>query len=233
MDADESVEAATAVARTSWLRAAVLGADDGIVSIASLLVGMAASAASPGTVLVAGIAGLVAGATSMAAGEYVSVSSQRDLEEAELGRAREKLARYPEVARTEVGITLQLRGVDPGLAQRAAAQVLEKNPLEDYARIRLGISDATRARPAQAALASAAAFTAGGAVPLAGMLLAPGALRLRVVVALAIVALTACGALGADVGGASRRRAALRVVVGGGLAMAISAAVGRLVGVAV
>jgi VIT1/CCC1 family predicted Fe2+/Mn2+ transporter len=227
-----AVPRAEQVKRAGWLRAAVLGADDGIVSTASLIVGVAAANASTTAVLTAGIAGLVAGAASMAAGEYVSVSSQRDLEEAMLGRERSKIAVYPEVALTELAIVLQLRGIDPGLARRVAEQLSVADPVGANARDILGITEETRARPLQAALASAASFALGSLVPLGGMIVGAAWLRIPLAVILALVALAASGAVAAEAGGAPRGRAALRVVAGGGLAMALSALVGRLVGIA-
>ena len=226
-----AVPRAEQVKRAGWLRAAVLGADDGIVSTASLIVGVAAANASTAAVLTAGIAGLVAGAASMAAGEYVSVSSQRDLEEAMLKRERSKVAVYPEVALTELAIVLQLRGIDPGLARRVAEQLSVSDPVAANARDILGITEETRARPLQAALASAASFALGAVVPLIGMVVVGGQLRIPVAVTLALVALAISGAVAAEAGGAPRGRAALRVVAGGGLAMALSALIGRLVGV--
>jgi VIT1/CCC1 family predicted Fe2+/Mn2+ transporter len=215
--------------RAGWLRAAVLGANDGIVSTAALIVGVAASNASAQAVLTAG---LVAGAASMAAGEYVSVSSQRDLEEA-LRRREASLAReYPNVALTELAIALQLRGIDPGLARKVAHQISAVEPIGASVRVKYGVSESTAARPLQAAFASAASFTVGATVPLCGMVAAPPH-RVVLAVALALGGLAVCGALAAGAGGAPRIRAALRVVVGGGLAMAASAALGRLVGVVV
>jgi len=219
-------------AKEGWLRAAVLGADDGVVSTAALLVGVAASNVSPRAMLLAGLAGLVAGAASMAAGEYVSVSSQRDLENAILGRERAVIEQYPEVAVTELAVAIQLRGIDPGLARRAAEQLSIENPIAAHARVRLGLSDENRARPLEAALASAASFAVGSSVALLGMA-APAAFQIPAIVTLALVALAICGALGAAAGGASRWRAALRVVLGGGIAMALSALIGRIVGVVV
>jgi vacuolar iron transporter family protein len=219
--------------RGGWLRAAVLGADDGIVSTASLIVGVAASAASPRGVLTAGVAGLVAGAASMAVGEYVSVSSQRDMEKA-LRRREEELAQaYPNVALAELAIALQLRGVDPGLARRVAHQIAEAEPIDGNLRVKYGITESTAARPLQAALASAASFAVGGTAPLLGMLAPAPEQRVVLAVVFAFAALAVCGGLAAGVGGASRLRGAMRVLLGGGLAMALSALVGRLVGIAV
>jgi vacuolar iron transporter family protein len=219
--------------RGGWLRAAVLGADDGIVSTAALIVGVAASQVSPRAVLTAGLAGLVAGAASMAAGEYVSVSSQRDLEEAVRRREQSLGEAYPDVALTELAITLQLRGVDPGLARTVAHQITAAQPLAARLRVKFGITESTAARPLQAALASAAAFAVGAAAPLVGMLAGAPRRPVELAVGFAIAALAGCGALAAGVGGASRLRGALRVVLGGSLAMAISALIGRLVGAVV
>lgn len=225
-DEDQPVDP---IERSGWLRAAVLGADDGIVSTASLLVGVAATNATGAAILVAGIAGIVAGAASMAAGEYVSVSSQRDLEESLLGQLRNRVQSYPEVALTELAITLQLRGIDPGLARRVAEQISASDPVAAGARVQLGLSNGTLARPLQAAVASAASFSVGGLIPLLGMLV--GAARpMTTAVLSACVALAICGALGAQAGRAPWPRAALRVVLGGGLAMAVSAVIGKLIG---
>jgi VIT1/CCC1 family predicted Fe2+/Mn2+ transporter len=227
-----SDDSADRTAIEGWLRAAMLGADDGIVSTAALVVGVAASNASAAAILTAGLAGLVAGAASMAAGEYVSVSSQRDLEIAALRHGRAIVDRYPEVAITEVATEIQLQGVDAGLARRVAKQLATVDPLGAYARVNLGLSERRRARPVQAALVSAASFAAGAVIPLLGMA-APAPLRLTCVVGLALVGLAICGALGAAAGGAPRSRAALRVTAGGGVAMAISHIIGRLLGIVV
>lgn len=218
------------LARLGWLRAAVLGADDGIVSTASLLVGMAAAGAGSQALLTAGVAGLVAGATSMAAGEYVSVSSQRDLEDALLERERAELTKDPGRECLELAATIASRGVEAGLARRVALQLMRQDPVGAIARVRFGVTDTTRARPMQAAFASAAAFAAGSLVPLAAAF-ADETRRMPLVIALALVALVVCGAVGAKAGDAPRARAALRVVTGGGLAMALSAVAGRLAGV--
>lgn len=218
--------------RSGWLRAAVLGADDGIVSTAALMVGVAASNASPQAVLTAGLAGLVAGAASMAAGEYVSVSSQRDLERS-LREREESLAKaYPNVALTELAIALQLQGVEPGLARKVANDISIAEPIEANVRVKYGLSESTAARPLQAALASAISFAIGAIIPLLGMF-APTPARIQLTVAFALFALAVCGALAAGAGGAPRFRGSLRVVLGGGLAMAISAIIGRIVGIVV
>jgi len=198
--------------RLAWLRAAVLGADDGIVSTAALMVGVAASNASPQAVLTAGLAGLVAGAASMAAGEYVSVSSQRDLEQALRERENSLAKAYPNVALTELAIALQLQGVDPGLARKVAYEISAAEPIGANVRVKYGISERTAARPLQAALASAVSFAVGAIVPLLGMLAHTPAARIQLTITLALFALAVCGA-----GGASRLRGSLRVVLGGGL----------------
>jgi len=211
----------------------VLGADDGIVSTAALIVGVAASDATPVAVLTAGLAGLVAGALSMAAGEYVSVSSQRDLEGA-LRRHEESLANdFPEVAVTEVAVALQLRGLAPGLARSVAQQIAAADPIDANVEVKYGLSDATVAHPLQAALASAGAFACGALIPLAGMLAPAPRQRIVAAAGLALLGLGASGAWAARLGGASAWRGALRVLIGGGLAMAIAAGVGRLVGAAI
>ena len=219
--------------REGWLRAAVLGADDGIVSTASLIVGVAASNATLHAVLTAGFAGLVAGAASMAAGEYVSVSSQRDLEGA-LRRKEERLAAsYPDVAQTELAITLQLHGLNPVTARQVAQQLAAAEPVDANVRVKYGITEHSRARPLQAALASAASFATGSVVPLLGVLVGTAAARVPLAVGLSFVALGITGAVAAGVGGAPRGRATLRLLVGGGIAMAVSAIIGKLVGAVV
>lgn len=216
--------------RVGWLRAAVLGANDGIVSTAAIILGVAASDATPRSVLVAGLAGLVAGAASMAAGEYVSVSSQRDLEES-LRRHEGHLAEaHPNVALTELAVTLQLRGIAPGLAREVARQISEEQPIDAGIRVKYGITETTEARPLQASLASAVAFAVGGAIPLLGMLASSPRDQIVTGVLLALLALLISGALAADLGSASRGRGALRVVAGGGAAMLVSTLLGRIVG---
>jgi VIT1/CCC1 family predicted Fe2+/Mn2+ transporter len=219
--------------RSGWLRAAVLGADDGIVSTAAIVLGVSASDASPRSVLIAGLAGLVAGAASMAAGEYVSVSSQRDIEQSLRRREEEMTGTHPNVALTELAVTLQLRGIDPGLARKVAEQITVAGPIDASIRVKYGITEALAARPLQAALASALAFALGSTIPLLGMLAPTPSGRILWGVGLALAALVACGVLAGGAAGSSRTRAALRVVLGGGLAMAISFLLGRLVGVVV
>ena len=218
--------------RIGWLRATVLGANDGIVSTASLIIGVAAADAAQSAVLVAGVAGLVAGAMSMAAGEYVSVSSQADTEQADLARERLELATDgPRETAELAGIYVQ-RGLDAALAQQVAVQLMAKDALGAHARDELGISETVSARPLQAALASAAAFTVGAAAPLATAWLAPAASVAWVVGAASLVFLVVLGALSARTGGASITRGIVRVTFWGALAMALTAGVGRVFGVA-
>jgi VIT1/CCC1 family predicted Fe2+/Mn2+ transporter len=218
------------VASTGWLRAAVLGANDGIISTASLILGVAAVAASRHDAVVAGVAGLVAGAMSMAAGEFVSVSSQSDTEMADLARERRELAAAPQSETRELARIYEGRGLEPGLARQVAEQLMAHDALDAHARDELGISTVTRARPVQAALASAAAFTAGAAAPLALVLLVPAHLLLPLVAGGSLLFLSVLGALGARAGGAGLLRPTLRVTFWGALAMAITAGVGALFG---
>ncbi len=216
--------------RTGWLRAAVLGADDGIVSTASLILGVAAAHASRSTVLVAGMAGLVAGAMSMAAGEYVSVSSQSDTERADLDLERRELA-APGTAELEelTGIYVG-RGVGAPLARQVAEQLMAHDALGAHARDELGISAAHRARPVQAALASAVSFAGGAAIPLAVTALSPMSRVAPIVAATSLACLGVLGGVSARAGGARTGRAAVRVVFWGALAMAMTASVGALFG---
>lgn len=228
-----SMAEAHSVARIGWLRAAVLGANDGIVSTASLIVGVAAASAASADVLIAGIAGLVAGAMSMAAGEYVSVSSQHDTEQADLARERGELATEPQNEREELaGIYIE-RGVDPALAIQVADQLMSKDALGAHARDELGIFEAARARPVQAALTSAATFAVGAALPLSMVFLVPRAVLIASVAGSSIVFLALLGAIGARVGGAPAGRATIRVTFWGALAMALTAAIGLAFGTAV
>ncbi|MDH4115585.1 MAG: VIT family protein [Burkholderiaceae bacterium] len=219
--------------RIGWLRASVLGANDGIVSTASLVLGVAAANAARGDVLIAGVAGLVAGAMSMAAGEYVSVRSQADTEAADLARERTELATDAEAEHRELaGIYVQ-RGLDQELARQVATQLMAHDALGAHARDELGISETLSARPVQAALASAASFTAGAALPLLVALIVPlGALTFAVA-ASSLVFLAALGAVAARTGGASAVTGAWRVTFWGALAMALTAGVGALFGTAV
>jgi VIT1/CCC1 family predicted Fe2+/Mn2+ transporter len=221
------------VARIGWLRAAVLGANDGIVSTASLIVGVAAAAAKPSDILIAGAAGLVAGAMSMAAGEYVSVSSQSDTEEADLARERLELASDEAAEHRELAQIYMARGLDAETAQKVALQLMAKDALGAHAREELGISEITTARPIQAALTSAATFTAGAAMPLVIAALVPGPSLPLAVSAASLGFLAILGMVGARAGGADPWRAALRVTFWGALAMAMTAGIGRLVGTAV
>lgn len=219
--------------RIGWLRAAVLGANDGIVSTASLLVGVAAAESSRTAVLVAGMAGLVAGAMSMAAGEYVSVSSQADTEAADLVRERRELHESPEAELEELRRIYVERGLDPEVAARVAQQLTARDALAAHARDELGLTEVHAARPVQAALASAATFAVGGALPLLTAVVVPTRNVLVFVPACALVFLAGLGAISARAGGSSRSRAALRVTFWGALAMALTALVGRLFGAAV
>jgi len=216
--------------RAGWLRAAVLGADDGIVSTASLVIGVAAAAASRGAVLLAGLAGLVAGATSMAAGEYVSVSTQRDAERADIRRERRELAADPEFERAELTEVYVRRGLDRELAATVAERLMAVDPLGSHVRDELGLQPAALARPLQAAVVSALSFAVGAALPLALIVLAPMGARIPVTALAALVLLALLGVVGARLGGAAAGRAALRVTAGGGLAMALTALIGQLVG---
>jgi VIT1/CCC1 family predicted Fe2+/Mn2+ transporter len=221
------------VSRIGWLRAAVLGANDGIVSTASLIVGVAAAAVQSSEVLIAGVAGLVAGAMSMAAGEYVSVSSQADTEKAELERERGELATQPTFEREELAAVYVERGLSPDLAGAVADQLMAKDALAAHARDELGITEVTAANPIQAALTSAATFAAGAALPLIAVLVAPVAWLVPAVAAISLLALALLGALGARTGGAPVLRATIRVTFWGALAMAITAGIGRLFGAVV
>jgi VIT1/CCC1 family predicted Fe2+/Mn2+ transporter len=219
-------------ARGGWLRAAVLGADDGVVSTASLMLGVAAASASTPTqaVLIAGVAGLVAGAMSMAAGEFVSVSSQRDAELADITLEKGELASNPAGELDELVEIYRRRGLDADLARKVAEQLSERSQLSVHMRDELGFEDASLARPVQAAFVSAASFATAGLLPLAALLLAPGAWHATAIVVSALVSLAVLGGLGGRLGGAPVLRAAIRAVVGGGCAMAITAGIGRLVG---
>ena len=220
-------------ARVGWLRAAVLGANDGIVSTASLLVGVSAASVSSDELLTVGLAGLVAGAMSMAAGEYVSVSSQADTEAADLAREREELLTEPESEHLELAMIYQSRGLTPELASQVAHQLTEHDALGAHARDELGISEISTARPVQAALTSAATFALGASLPLVAALLAPVAQVAGVVAATSTLFLGGLGALAAKAGGAPVAKGALRVVFWGALAMAVTAFVGRIFGAAV
>lgn len=221
------------VSRIGWLRAAVLGANDGIVSTASLIVGVAAASAATSEVLIAGVAGLVAGAMSMAAGEYVSVSSQSDTEQADLARERAELAGQPQLEREELAQIYIERGVEAELARVVADQLMAKDALGAHARDELGIWEMTSARPIQAALTSAATFAAGAAMPLAMVLLMPRPLMVAGVSIASLIFLALLGGIGARAGGAEVWRATLRVTFWGALAMALTAGIGTIFGIVV
>ena len=221
------------VARIGWLRAAVLGANDGIVSTASLIIGVAAAAAKPADIMIAGAAGLVAGAMSMAAGEYVSVSSQSDTENADLARERAELAADPDAEVRELAALYEARGVAPATADAVARQLMARDALAAHAHDELGISAVTAARPVQAALTSAATFTTGAALPLAIVVFVPGEMLVAVEAVASLLFLAVLGAIGARAGGAPIVTATLRVTFWGALAMAATAGIGRLVGTAV
>jgi VIT1/CCC1 family predicted Fe2+/Mn2+ transporter len=219
--------------RIGWLRAAVLGANDGIVSTASLVVGVAAANAAGNDILIAGVAGLVAGAMSMAAGEYVSVSSQADTEQADLDRERKELAAGGETERHELAAIYISRGLESSLAHQVADQLMAHDALSAHARDELGISETTTARPVQAALASAGTFAVGAAIPLLTVLISPATMLIPLVIGTSIVLLALLGGFGAHAGGAPVVKAALRVTFWGALAMALTAGVGTLFGAVV
>jgi VIT1/CCC1 family predicted Fe2+/Mn2+ transporter len=218
--------------RGGWLRAAVLGADDGVVSTTSIIIGVSAASASKESTLVAGIAGLVAGALSMAAGEYVSVSSQRDAELADIGREREELATDPRGELRELARIYEKRGLDPELAQKVAEQLSAKDRLGSHLRDELGLDRSARARPVQAASVSAASFASLAVLPILALAIAPASGRIVLVALVSLVSLGALGALGGYLGGAPMGRASLRVMLGGAAAMAATALIGHLLGVA-
>ena len=218
--------------RIGWLRAAVLGANDGIVSTASLVLGVAAAGADSKGILIAGVAGLVAGAMSMAAGEYVSVSSQADVERAELVRESAELAASPRQEHAELAAIYVKRGLDPALATAVASQLMQHDALGAHARDELGISDVLGARPVQAALASAGTFSVGAALPLLIVMLSPASALMWAVAGSSLVFLALLGLLSAKAGGAPVLVAASRVTFWGALAMALTAGVGALFGVA-
>ncbi len=221
------------ISRIGWLRAAVLGANDGIISTASLMVGVAAAATPRADVLTAGLAGLVAGAMSMAAGEYVSVSSQSDTESADLSRERQELAVDRPGETRELTQIYVDRGVEPALARQVAEQLMAKDAIGAHARDELGISAVSTARPIQAALTSAATFTAGAVLPLLAAIVSPRAVLVPTIFVVALIVLAVLGAVGAQAGGAGLLKPTIRVAFWGALAMAITAAVGAIVGHAV
>ena len=216
--------------RTGWLRAAVLGADDGILSTASLLIGVAASGAGRSAVLTAGVAGLTAGASAMAIGEYVSVSSQADTEAADEARERRELRDDPDAELAELRRIYVERGLPDDLADQVATTLQRQDPLATHLRDELGHSSASTARPLQASLASAVSFAVGAILPIAAAALSPSGIRSLVVALAALAALVGLGALGARLGGAGLRRGMLRVGLGGALAMTITYGIGQLVG---
>lgn len=218
------------VDRIGWLRAAVLGANDGIISTASLIVGVAAAAAKQNDVLIAGVAGLVAGAMSMAAGEYVSVSSQSDTERADIARERSELRSNPDGELGELAEIYVRRGLDADLAQRVAAQLMKKDALGAHARDELGISQMTTARPVQAAITSAVTFSVGAAMPLLMVVVSPSNVLVPVTAAASLGFLALLGAVGAKAGGANILRATIRVTFWGALALGITAGIGKLFG---
>ncbi len=219
--------------RVGWLRAAVLGSDDAVVSTASLMIGVAAASASKTAVLVAGVAGLVAGAMLMAVGEYVSVSSQRDAEQADIGLEKRELMCEPQAELEELAMIYVNRGLEPKLAMEVAQQLSAHDRLRAHMRDELGIDQASLARPLQAAWISAASFACFALVPIAALLIAPAALRIPMVGAFSLLSLAALGAFGGHLGGAPPGRAALRVTLGGALAMTVTAVIGRILGVSV
>lgn len=219
--------------RIGWLRAAVLGANDGIVSTASLVLGVAAAESSHESVMTAGVAGLVAGAMSMAAGEYVSVSSQKDAEDADLAKERGELEEDPEMEHEELTGLYEERGVDRDTAFQVAEQLMAHDALDAHARDELGIIGHTSARPVQAAITSAGTFAVGAAIPLVAVAFIPIARAMPAVATTSLVSLAMLGALGAQAGGAKPLIGALRVTFWGALAMALTALVGSLVGAAI
>lgn len=221
------------VSRMGWLRASVLGANDGIVSVGALIVGVAAADPGGNAILIAGMAGLVGGALSMAMGEYVSVSSQSDTERADIARESAALRDTPEDELHELAAIYESRGMSPGTALQAAREVSRHDALAAHLRDELGLSEVSNANPIQAALASAATFSIAAALPLLAAILAPGGAVIASVIVAVVLALAALGALGAWAGGAPPLRAVLRVVLGGLLALAVTAGIGRLFGIAV
>jgi vacuolar iron transporter family protein len=219
--------------RAGWLRAAVLGSDDAIVSTASLMIGVAAAAASKPAILIAGIAGLVAGSTSMAVGEYVSVSAQRDSERADIELEKGELAGQPHAELNELALIYRKRGLDQDLAMKVAEQLSAHDRLGSHLWDELRIEPGSLARPLQAAWISAASFAFFAAIPIAALLVAPPRLRVPAISGVSLFSLAMLGAFGGYLGGAPVRRAALRVTIGGGLAMAVTAVIGRILGVSI
>lgn len=219
--------------RVGWLRAAVLGANDGIISTASLVLGVASASAARSDALLAGVAGLIAGAMSMAAGEYISVSAQSDTEKADLARERKELATDPAFEHDELAKIYIQRGLDADLAAKVADQLMTRDALAAHARDELGISSFNTARPIQAALASAASFVVGAAAPLLLLIVSPTNIFIPVVAGGSLIALALLGAVGGKVGGAGIGKAALRVTFWGAMAMGLTAGIGALVGTAI
>jgi len=218
--------------RRAWLRAAVLGADDGVVSTSSLVLGVVAASAARDTALVAGIAGLVAGALSMAAGEYVSVSSQHDAERADIEREKHELAADPRGELRELTRIYQDRGLDPELARKVAERLSARDRLGSHLRDELGLDEATLSRPIQAAAVSAASFASLAMLPIVALMVAPAPLRIAFVAVWSLAGLGVLGALGGYLGGASMGRASVRVMLGGGAAMAVTTLIGHVLRVA-
>lgn len=218
--------------RANWLRAAVLGANDGIVSVSALVVGVAAANPPPGAVLIAGVAGLAAGAMSMAAGEYVSVSSQSDIERADLARESAALSEMPDQELAELAMIFESRGMTAGTALQAAREVTAHDALGAHAREELGLHDINQAKPLQAAFASLITFAVAASLPVLAAVLAPAGQVIPVVLVVTVIALALLGAVGAKAGGAPLRPAILRVVIWGVFAMIVTMGVGRLFGVA-
>lgn len=218
--------------RSGWLRAAVLGANDGIVSVSSLIVGVAAADPGPGAILIAGVAGLAAGAMSMAAGEYVSVSSQSDIERTDISREKQALVDTPAEEEAELASIYESRGLSPATAALVARELTEKDALAAHVREELGLSEVHSANPLQAALASGLTFTLAAALPVIAAVLAPAGTTIPVVVVTTLICLAGLGALGAQAGGAPKLRPTLRVLFWGAAAMAVTALVGLVFGVA-
>lgn len=218
------------VSRTSWLRAAVLGANDGIISVSSLVIGVAAAAVGPKEILIAGVAGLVSGAMSMAAGEYVSVSSQADLENADLAREKKELIETPDTELDELAEIYVYRGVEDKLAHEVAKQMMAKNALEAHARDELGITEITIARPLQAAVASAISFSCGALVPVLSILIFPQEIFVYAASSISILLLGILGAVAAKIGGASILRPIVRIMFWGAAAMVFTALIGSMFG---
>lgn len=218
------------VSRTSWLRAAVLGANDGIISVSSLVIGVAAAAVGPKEILISGVAGLVSGAMSMAAGEYVSVSSQADLENADLAREKKELAETPEPELEELAEIYVGRGVENSLAREVAKQMMAKNALEAHARDELGITEITIARPLQAAIASAISFSCGAFVPVLSILIFPKEIFAIAAAIISVLLLGILGAVAAKIGGAPILRPIVRIMFWGAAAMGSTALIGSMFG---